>query len=267
MRSEARPSSAAARGPRRPATPRAALSAGVAVALALALAGCRQDMHDQPRHEGLEASRFFADGQAARLPVPGTVARGELRADRHLYAGLGPDGAFATALPASITLDRALLERGQDRFAIFCSPCHDRVGSGRGMIVRRGFKSPQSFHSDRLRAERLGYFFDVMTNGFGQMSSYAAQVPVADRWAIAAYIRALQLSQHAPAAELAADDRAALASAGSIAEEAAPEPAASHGAEGGDAGDGGDRSEGGHGADGDDGGAAEAAPADHGSEG
>ena len=116
--------------------------------------------------------------------------------DGAFATGLGADGQFVTALPVPLTRD--LLERGRERFDIFCSPCHDRAGRGRGMIVQRGFKQPPSYHIDRLRAQPIGYFFDVMTNGFGEMSSYAAQVPASDRWAIAAYIRALQFSQHAP---------------------------------------------------------------------
>jgi hypothetical protein len=180
-----------------------------------ATAACRQDMHDQPKLEPLEASTFFADGRASRAPVAGTVARGQLREDPLRYRGLDPDGSFARTIP--IPVDAALLRRGRERFDIFCSPCHDRAGSGRGMIVRRGFKQPSSFHVERLRAERPGYFFDVITNGFGQMSSYAGQVPVDDRWAIAAYIRALQLSQYAPPELLADLDRAALVSAPAVA--------------------------------------------------
>ncbi len=168
-------------------------------------------MHDQAKYEPLEASPLFADGAASRTPVEGTVARGHLQEDEPFATGIGPDGQLAPALPVPIT--RELLARGRDRFDVFCSPCHDRVGSGRGMIVRRGFKQPATFHSDRLRASPPGYFFDVITNGFGQMSSYAAQVPPADRWAIVAYLRALQLSQHAPAALLSAGDREELARA------------------------------------------------------
>ena len=171
--------------------PRKTLTAP-ALALVLALGGCRQDMHDQPVAEPYEASDFFADGRSDRLPIDGTVARGFLRADVSFYTGLAGD-QFVTDLPLSTS--KALLERGRDRFEIFCSPCHDRLGQGRGMIVRRGFKQPASFHEPRLRAQPVGYFFDVMSSGFGEMSSYAAQIKAEDRWAIAAYIRALQLSQ------------------------------------------------------------------------
>ena len=183
----------------------------------VATAGCRQDMHDQPKIEPLEASRFFPDGRGAR-PIPAnTVARGGLREDAHLYRGVDAAGAFATASP--LPVDRAFLERGRERFEIFCSPCHGRVGDGTGMIVERGFKSPESFHQERLRAMPLGYYFDVMTNGFGQMSDYRAQVPVEDRWAIASYIQALQLSQFAPIDALSAEERERVAAP------PAPEPA------------------------------------------
>ncbi len=176
----------------------------------LASVGCRQDMHDQPKLEAYEVSDFFADGQASRQPVEGAIARGWLRADDHLYRGVGADGAFARTLPVEV--DRALLERGRERYDIFCSPCHGRTGDGRGMIVQRGFQQPTSFHDERLRAMPVGYFFDVQTNGFGQMSSYAAQVPVDDRWAIAAWIQTLQLSRNVPLDRLSGDERAAVRS-------------------------------------------------------
>jgi len=181
-----------------------------AALLALAAAGCRQGMYDQPKERPLAPSEFFRDGLASRVPPAGTVARGWLREDRALHTGLGPDGKFLAELPAAVRLDRALLDRGRQRFDVFCSPCHGRQGNGEGMIVQRGFKQPASFHVDRLRAQPLGYFYDVMTNGFNEMSSYASQVPVEDRWAIAAYIRALQLSRNAPASELSAADLEAL---------------------------------------------------------
>jgi mono/diheme cytochrome c family protein len=173
--------------------------------------GCelRQAMYDQQKYEPLEASRFFADGLSARPPVPGTVARGQLRADEHRYQGRVA-GQPAHELPMPLTA--ALLARGRERYEIFCSPCHDRSGYGNGMIVQRGFKRPPSFHQDRLRQAPVGYLFDVMTNGFGAMASYASRVPVDDRWAIAAYLRALQLSQHAPYDLLPADDQRQLQS-------------------------------------------------------
>ncbi len=164
-------------------------------ALALAaLLGCRQDMHDQPKYKPLRASRFFDDGRASRPLVEGTVARGHLHADE------------APAPP----LTRALLLRGRERYDIFCAVCHDRAGTGRGMIVERGFKQPPSFHVDRLRQVPDRYLVDVIGNGFGAMPSYAQQIRMADRWAIAAYMRALQLSQQATLADVPADERPLL---------------------------------------------------------
>lgn len=201
-------------------TPRARRLGVAALALAaLAGAGCRQGMYNQAKKRPLAGSEFYADGLASRVPPAGTVARGWLREDRPLNTGIGPDGKFVSELPAAVTFDRALLVRGRERFDVYCSPCHGRQGNGLGMIVQRGFKQPASFHVDRLRGQPIGYFFDVMTNGFGQMSSYASQVPVADRWAIAAWVRTLQFSRNAPVAELADADRAALETAG-----AAPPP-------------------------------------------
>jgi hypothetical protein len=178
----------------------------VVIAL-LALAGCRQDMHDQPKYQPFERNPFFADQRASRPLVPGVVARGHLDADRTFYAGVSGSALVATN-PVPITRD--LLLRGQQRYDIYCSPCHDRVGAGEGMIVLRGYKQPPSFHSDRLRSLPDGYFFQVMTNGFGTMPSYAPQVPASDRWAIVAYIRALQYSQHATLADVPESERANL---------------------------------------------------------
>jgi len=177
------------------------------VAVSLAVAGCRQDMHDAPRYEPLEATTFFANGSASRMLVANTVARGLLREDTHLNEGK-VDGQLATTFPMPVTAD--VMARGQERFNVFCSPCHGRTGSGNGMVVQRGFRAPPSYHEDRLRNAPVGYFFDVMTNGFGAMQDYASQVPVADRWAIAAYIRALQLSQRATVADVPANRRADL---------------------------------------------------------
>jgi hypothetical protein len=180
--------------------------------LAALLAGCVQKMSDQPRYEPLEASTFFADGMASRPLVPGTVARGQLRTDEHFFTGR-VDGELADRLPDRSLAERSLEElllRGRERFNIFCSPCHDRVGTGQGMVVRRGFPQPPSYHSDRLRQAPIGYFFDVATNGFGRMPSYAVRVPTDDRWAIAAYIRALQKSQHAEVDSLPEEDREKL---------------------------------------------------------
>ena len=169
--------------------------------------GCRQDMHDAPRYEPLESSTFFADGRASRTPVANTVARGQLREDEHLYTGR-VGGQPATEFPMPVTA--AVMARGRERFDVFCSPCHGRSGEGNGMIVQRGFRRPPSYHEERLRMAPVGYFFDVMTNGFGAMQDYAAQVPVADRWAIAAYIRAIQLSHAATIADVPADRRGEL---------------------------------------------------------
>src|SRR6184192_151481 len=165
----------------------------------LGLAGCRQDMHDQPRYKPLAATEFFGDGRSARPAVEGTVARGHLRIDKARYTGRLGDNDVDT-FPFPIT--RSDLLRGQERFNIYCSPCHSRTGDGNGMVVQRGFRPPPSFHTERLRKAPLGYFFDVMTNGFGAMPDYASQIPPRDRWCIVAYIRALQLSQGATAADV-----------------------------------------------------------------
>lgn len=167
--------------------------------LAIGLTGCRQDMHDQPRMKPLAANDFYADFRSARTPIEGTVARGQLHQDAYLYTGkVGND--FGDYMPFPITA--ADLARGRERFDIYCAPCHSRMGDGNGMIVQRGFRRPPSYHDDRLRKAPLGYFFDVMTSGFGAMPSYAEQIPdVNDRWRIVAYIRALQLSQNATQAD------------------------------------------------------------------
>jgi mono/diheme cytochrome c family protein len=164
-------------------------------------------MHDAPSYDPLQATTFFANGSASRMPVANTVARGQLREDTHLYQGR-VDGQIATTLPMPVTAE--LMARGRERFNVFCSPCHGRSGAGDGMVVQRGFRAPPSYHEERLRQVPVGYFFDVMTNGFGAMSDYAAQVPVADRWAIAAYIRALQFSRHASVDDVPAARRAEL---------------------------------------------------------
>ncbi len=189
---------------------RSSLFFGMAVAFAAAAAagtGCRQEMYDQPRYKALGKSDLFADGRQSRPPVEGTVARGMLRADSRLYAGK-VGNALVGDFPFPVT--RAVLERGHQRYDIFCSPCHDRTGAGNGMVVQRGYRPPPSFHIDRLRQEPVGHFFDVMTNGFGAMPDYAAQIPAEDRWAIIAYIRALQLSQNARLADVPPGDREKL---------------------------------------------------------
>ena len=177
------------------------------VALSSALVACRQDMHDAPRYEPLEASTFFSDGQASRTLVANTVARGQLREDDLLYTGkIG--GQLANEFPMPVTAE--LMARGQQRFNVFCSPCHARTGDGNGMIVQRGFRQPPSYYEERLVNAPVGYLFDVMTHGFGAMQDYAAQVPVADRWAIAAYIRALQFSRRGTVNDVPADRRGEL---------------------------------------------------------
>ncbi len=182
-----------------------------AAVLTLLAAACRQQMDDQPRYKPLEASRFFPDGQSARPRVEGTVARGELHEDAALYAGKAGD-RLVDRVPVALTPE--LLARGRERFDIYCSPCHDRVGTGMGMIVRRGYKQPPSLHVERLRQAPAGHFFDVMTNGFGVMPAYAHQVAVRDRWAIVAYIRALQRSQRATLADVPPAERQALETEG-----------------------------------------------------
>jgi len=179
-----------------------ALLALVALAtLAATTAACRQNMHNQNKERTFRESRFFPDGSSARLLPANTVARGDLRADAAHYTGLGANKQPVAELPMPVT--RALLLRGQERYNVYCSPCHDRLGSGHGMIVQRGYKQPVSFTSDpRLLASQVGYFFNVMTDGYGVMPSYASQVPVDDRWAIAAYVRVLQYSSNAHLAEL-----------------------------------------------------------------
>jgi len=196
---------------------------------AFLLSGCRRDMQDQPKAKPYRSSRFFKDGLASRPPVEGTVARGWLRADKELYTGkksnpstTSPQSVATATTPTAsasasqvaaaypddvdkfpFVITQDVLNRGQQRFEIFCSVCHGMTGEGDGMIVRRGFRKPPSYHEQRLHVAPVGHFFDVVTNGWGAMPSYAAQVPVQDRWAIIAYIRALQLTRPAtpPATE------------------------------------------------------------------
>jgi len=171
--------------------------------MSVTAAGCRQDMHDAPRYDPLEASDLFLNGSSARPLVEGTVSRGDLRADTYLYTGKGADGQPVTAFPFAIT--RTELDRGQERFNVYCSPCHGRTGEGNGMVVQRGYRQAQSLHINRLKAAPAGYLFDVITNGFGVMPDYRAQIPVQDRWKIIAYVRALQLSHQATTADVPPD--------------------------------------------------------------
>ena len=175
--------------------------------LALSLAGCRQDMQDQPKYKNLRGSAFFEDQRSARPVVEDTVARGQLWNDERFTTGK-ENGKPLVALPMPLT--RALLERGRDRFGIYCTPCHGLTGNGQGIVVQRGFRQPPSFHIDRLREVPVGYFFDVVSHGFGAMPDYAAQIPPSDRWAVAAYLRALQLSQRTTIADVPASARPAL---------------------------------------------------------
>jgi mono/diheme cytochrome c family protein len=168
------------------------------------VAGCRQDMHDQPKYIPLRESTFFNDARSARPFVQGTVARGELREDTLLYTGK-VNGADATMFPFPV--DEKVMARGQERFDIYCSPCHGRTGLGDGMVVRRGYRRPPSYLDDRLLGAPVGHFFDVISNGFGAMPDYAAQIKAEDRWAIVAYVRALQMSGHAALADVPADQR------------------------------------------------------------
>ncbi|HKE87691.1 MAG TPA: cytochrome c [Vicinamibacterales bacterium] len=183
------------------------LRAFALIVACVAVSACRQDMHDAPSYDPLQEAPFFANGAASRMLVANTVARGQLREDELFYTGK-VNGQPSTEFPMPITPD--IMARGRERFNVFCSPCHGRTGMGNGMIVQRGFRQPPSYHDERLRNAPVGYFFDVMTNGFGAMQDYSAQVPPADRWAIAAYIRALQLSQGATVADVPADRRGDL---------------------------------------------------------
>lgn len=173
--------------------------------LLVSLSACRQDMHDAPRYDPFEASTVFAKGSSAQPLVAGTVPRGFLKEDQHLYTG-GVNGEFQNTFPFPIT--REDLDRGEEQFNAYCSPCHGRTGDGNGMVIQRGFpRQPPSLHIDRLRSQMpLGYLFNVMTVGFATMPDYAGQIAVEDRWRIVAYIRALQLSQNATAADIPAEE-------------------------------------------------------------
>ena len=175
--------------------------------LCVSVVGCRQDMHDQPKYIPLREAPFFTDQRSARPLVPGTVARGHLNDDALLYTGK-INGADSTVFPFPV--DDRVMVRGRERFNIYCSPCHGRTGIGDGMVVRRGYRRPPSYDEERLRTAPVGHFFDVITNGFGAMPDYAAQVKVEDRWAIIAYIRALQMSRHATLADVPAAEREKL---------------------------------------------------------
>ncbi len=191
----------------RPGTRRASAAAGFCLIL---LAGCRNEMYDQPRYEPLEASEFFDNGTSARTLEPGTVAQIDPRDEPRdrLYPTSRTSGEPPATLP--FPLDRTVLERGQDRYKIYCAPCHGLVGDGRGMIVQRGFSPPPKFWDKTVLEAPLGHYFDVITHGHGAMYGYASRIPPRDRWCIATYIRALQLSQNARVDQLPADDQKRL---------------------------------------------------------
>jgi mono/diheme cytochrome c family protein len=177
------------------------------ISIGLFCAACRPDMANQPRAKPLSQSDFFSNGASARQPPAHTVPQGKTREANTFNTGL-TNGTYLTQLPMKLTPE--LLDRGRERFDAMCAECHDRTGSGNGMIVRRGFPQPPSFHVDRLRNAPIGHFYDVITNGYGVMYSYATRVDPEDRWAIAAYIRALQLSHNAKPSDVDPDERARL---------------------------------------------------------
>ena len=183
----------------------------VVASTALSLAGCRLDMHVQPRYNPYDPSAFFEDGRSERPPVPGTVARGEIVGwPGEALSGAEADIRETDAFPFPVT--RAVLDRGRERFNIFCAPCHGLGGDGDGVVVQRGFQRPPSYHIDRLRAAPAGYLFGVITNGLGAMYPYGYRVPASDRWAIVAYIRALQLSRNSKISDVPAAERLKLMS-------------------------------------------------------
>ena len=191
---------------------RARLTALAAFALLVFASGCRQDMQDQPKYIPLRATAFFDDHRSARPFPDNTVARGHLESDTEFFTGK-VGNQFTDRFPFPVTRD--VLARGQQRFNIYCAPCHDRLGNGDGMIVRRGFRKPPSYHLDRLRQAAPGYIYDVITNGFGAMPDYAAQIAPQDRWNIVAYVRALQFSHNATMDDVPPDKRGEVASGGS----------------------------------------------------
>lgn len=177
---------------------------------AVVMVGCNTDMWVQPKTAPLGSSEFFADGASARPLVPGTIPRGHLREDGVFYTGI-ENGKWVDKIPVPVTME--LLKRGRDRFDIYCSPCHGRLGDGKGMIALRGYQLKRpvgNYHSERLRKMPVGHFYDVITNGYGAMYSYASRIEPQDRWAVVAYIRALQLSQHGSASDLNDKEKAQL---------------------------------------------------------
>lgn len=177
------------------------------IAALLGLTACRQDMQDQPKYKPLAESDFFSDHRSARPQVEGTVARGHLRIDKARYEGrVGNSDVDYFPIPIA----REDVERGRQRYDIYCSPCHSRIGNGMGMVVLRGYRQPPSFYSPRLTTAPVGHFFDVITNGFGAMPSYATRVSPDDRWRVIAYVRALQLSMSGKVSDVPSDARQQL---------------------------------------------------------
>jgi mono/diheme cytochrome c family protein len=191
--------------------PRARLGrAGLLLVGCLALAsGCRKDMYDQPKYKEYDPSTSFRDGTSSRPIAAGTIARGELHADKGYYDGKTAKGEDVDVFPFPVT--KATIELGRERYQVFCTPCHGRTGDGNGMVVRRGFSPPPSFHAEYLRKIKVGHFYDVITHGYGAMYSYAARIPVDQRWAIAAYIRVLQYSRDARPEDLTPEERKSFA--------------------------------------------------------
>jgi mono/diheme cytochrome c family protein len=193
---------------RKPLGGRRRLAGWLALCLVIGLVGCRKDMYDQPKYKVYEPSASFADGTSSRQLLSGTVARGQLREDTHYYEGK-VDGKEAVEFPFPITEE--IVQTGRERYTVFCSPCHGQQGDGRGMVVRRGFSPPPDLRAEYLRKIPVGHFFNVITHGYGAMYSYEARIPVEHRWAIAAYIRALQYSQDADRSDLSAEELKKLA--------------------------------------------------------
>src|SRR5579859_3723911 len=196
-----------------------AMRAIFAACMMLAFAGCRQDMHNQPKYVPYRSSEFFKDGLSERQQVVGTVARGELHENTYLYSGkVGVKEGDQFPFP----ITQAVMERGRERYDIYCSPCHSRVGDGNGMIVKRGYRQAGNFHSQRSLDQPVGHYYNVITNGWGAMPEFASQIEPADRWAIAAYIRALQYAQSGSMADVPTDQRGELKDQSQITIEGVP---------------------------------------------
>jgi hypothetical protein len=178
-----------------------------AASVLLVISGCRQDMHNQPKYVPYRSSEFFQDGLSERQQLVNTVARGELREDAYLYTGkVGTKEGDHFPFP----ITQAVMERGRERYDIYCSPCHSRVGDGNGMIVKRGYRQAANFHDQKYATQTVGHYYDVISHGSGAMPDYAAQIEPPDRWAIAAYIRALQYAQNGTMADVPAGQRGQL---------------------------------------------------------